>query len=153
MRSRSETAYGLGRHSWVMLPENLIPYLKSFFASIIVYNVGTCILKLSILLQIRRIFRSPLMQKLALAGLIFEGLWALVLSILLPLVCTPMAAFWDSSIKGKCVNQLAVWYVMAAINLATDFIVFSMPLPVIRSLQIPKKQKLMLMGVFCLGFL
>jgi hypothetical protein len=42
---------------------------------------------------------------------------------------------------------------MASVNLVTDFIIFSMPLPVIKSLQLPKKQKLMLTFVFCLGFL
>lgn len=41
---------------------------------------------------------------------------------------------------------------MAAINLVTDFVIFSLPLPVIRSLQLPKRQKVLLMGVFCLGF-
>lgn len=126
---------------------------KSFYASIIVYNVATCVLKISILLQLRRIFKNQLMQKLTLIGLVFEGVWALTLSILLPLICNPVAAFWDTNIHGKCLNELAIWYVTAAINLVTDFITFSLPLPVIKSLQLPTRQKVMLMGVFCLGFL
>ncbi|KAJ4389543.1 hypothetical protein N0V93_007013 [Gnomoniopsis smithogilvyi] len=145
-----ETAYGLGRHIWLL--ENSARYGQAFFSSIIVYNVGTCILKISILFQYRRIFRVPLMQTATLVGLIFEGAWALTLSVLLPLVCTPVAFFWDSSLQGTCLNQLAIWYVMAAINLVTDFVIFSLPLPVIKSLQLPKRQKALLMGVFCLGF-
>lgn len=117
------------------------------------YNVATCILKISILLQVRRIFQNPLMQKITFFGLMFETAWAVTLSVLLPLVCTPVDAFWDTSVQGKCLNQLAIWYVMAAINLVTDFVVFSLPLPVVKSLQLPKRQKIMLMGVFCLGFL
>lgn len=93
------------------------------------------------------------MQKITFVGLLFETLWAITLSILLPMVCMPVARFWDSSIEGTCLDQLAIWYVMAAVNLITDFIIFSLPLPVIRSLQLPKRQKIMLMGVFCLGFL
>lgn len=86
---------------------NYARYMQAFFSSIIVYNVGTCILKISILFQYRRIFRVPLMQKLTLVGLIFEGSWAVTLSVLLPLVCTPVAAFWDTSVQGTCLDQLA----------------------------------------------
>lgn len=125
---------------------------KSFYSSIVVYNVATCVLKISILLQVRRIFQNPLMQKITLVGLLFEAAWGITLSILLPLVCYPVAAFWDTSVEGQCLNQLAIWYVMAAVNLITDFVVFSLPLPVIKGLQLPRRQKAMLMGVFCLGF-
>lgn len=126
---------------------------KSFYSSIVVYNVATCVLKISILLQVRRIFNNSLMQKITFVGLLFETAWAITLSTLLPLVCNPVATFWDTSVKGQCLDQLAIWYVMAAINLITDFIIFSLPLPVIKSLQLPRRQKVMLMGVFCLGFL
>lgn len=95
----------MGRHVWLLT--NYARYMQAFFSSIIVYNVGTCILKISILYQYRRIFRVPLMQTATLIGLIFEGAWALTLAVLLPLVCSPVAAFWDLSIEGTCLNQLA----------------------------------------------
>lgn len=98
----------MGRHVWLL--ENYPRYMQAFFSSIIVYNVGTCILKISILYQYRRIFRVPMMQMATLVGLLFEGAWALTLSVLLPLVCTPVAAFWDTTIKGTCLNQLASMY-------------------------------------------
>lgn len=127
--------------------------MKSFYASIVIYNVATCVVKMSILLQYRRIFSGPVMQKLTAIGLVFEGCWSVTLSVLLPNVCNPVSSFWDPAVPGTCLNQLAIWYVMASVNLVTDFVVFSMPLPVIKNLQLPKKQKVMLMGVFCLGFL
>lgn len=49
-------------------------------------------------------------------------------------------------------REPTVWYVMAALNLVSDVVIFSMPLPVIKNLQLPRGQKVMLMGVFCLGF-
>lgn len=136
-----------------MQSEDYTPYMKSFYASVITYNVGVCVVKISIMLQYRRIFTGPVMQKMTMALLIFESCWATTLSILLPLVCNPVAMFWDTSVEGTCLDQLSIWYVMASINLVTDFVVFSMPLPVIKSLQLPRRQKIMLMGVFCLGFL
>lgn len=136
----------------MMRTEDYVPYMKSFYASVVTYNVATCVVKISIMLQYRRIFTGSILQKLSLVMLVFECCYATTLSILLPLVCNPVAAFWDTSVDGYCLDQLSIWYVMASINLVTDFIVFSMPLPVIKSLQLPKKQKIMLMGVFCLGF-
>lgn len=127
--------------------------MKVFYASIVIYSVGMCFLKISILLQYRRIFAVAMMQKLTLIGLIFEGCWAITATFLLALICVPVASFWDDSIEGRCINQLVVWYLNATINLVTDFLVFSMPLPVISSLQLRKPQKIMLMGIFCLGFL
>lgn len=136
-----------------MTDEDYTPYMKSFYCSVVTYNVAICIVKISILLQYRRIFFSKGVQRLSLILLIFESCWATTLSVLLPLVCTPVAAFWDRSVEGTCLNQLTIWYVMASVNLVTDFIIFSMPLPVIRNLQLPRKQRIMLTGVFCLGFL
>ncbi|KAF6788751.1 integral membrane protein [Colletotrichum sojae] len=147
-----ESRYGLGSHSWVPPPEDFVPYMKSFYSSIIVYNIATCLVKISILLQYRRIFANELMQRLTTYGLAFFLAWLVTLSVLLPLMCYPVAAFWDSSVSGRCLDYLAIWYAMAGINLVADFIIFSMPIPVINSLQLPRKQKHMLLFVFGLGF-
>ncbi|TDZ21773.1 Satratoxin biosynthesis SC1 cluster protein 4 [Colletotrichum orbiculare MAFF 240422] len=165
-----EGRYGLGSHSWVASVEDYIPYMKartssppsttrlalttaqSFYSSIIVYNMATCIVKISILLQYRRIFSGEIMQRLTLCGLVFMGTWTVILSVLLPLMCYPVAAFWDSTVDGVCVDYLAIWYAMAGVNLAADLAIFSMPIPVISSLQLPRRQKRMLLLVFGLGF-
>jgi hypothetical protein len=115
--------------------------------------VAVCLVKISILLQYRRIFAGPVMQRLTLIGLIFITAWAVTLAFLLSLSCMPVAKFWDPTIPGMCLDNLTIWYVMAGVNLVTDFSIFSMPLPVIKSLQLPRRQKYLLMGVFGLGFL
>lgn len=85
--------------------------------------------------------------------LVLFGTWTVVLTFLLSLVCVPVARFWDPTVEGHCLNELAIWYVVAGINLVTDFTVCLMPLPVISHLHLPLRQKLMLGGVFCLGLL
>lgn len=79
--------------------------------------------------------------------------WTVTLSVLLPLVCYPVEKFWEPALPGSCVDQLAVWYVMAGVNIVTDFAIFIIPLPVIKSLQLPTKQKMLLVVVFGLGLL
>ncbi|KAL2138503.1 hypothetical protein VTI28DRAFT_6653 [Corynascus sepedonium] len=146
-----ETKYGLGRHSWVMPDEDFIPYMKSFYSSIIVYNIAVCMTKISILLQYSRIFNNTILRKIIVTGLGFLTCWGITLSFLLPMVCMPVAAFWDPDVEGVCLDNATIWYVMAGVNVVTDFAIFTMPIPVISSLQLPKKQKAMLLIVFTLG--
>lgn len=134
-------------------PNVFVPYMKAFYASVVVYSTGMCLLKLSILLQYRRIFAVPIMRKATTVGLIFEGCWTITITFLQSMMCLPVAAFWDSSIAGRCLDKLTIWYINASINIATDFIVFSMPLPLIKRLQLRRPQKVMLFFIFCLGFL
>ncbi|KAK1995315.1 hypothetical protein LX36DRAFT_659770 [Colletotrichum falcatum] len=148
-----EASWGLGRHSWVQPKEDFVPYMKSFYVSIILYNVATTVVKLSILLQYRRIFANDLMQKMTTWGLVFMTAWTIMLCLLLPMMCLPVAAFWDKTVEGRCIDLLASWYTMAAVNIVADFVIFSLPIPVINSLQIPRRQKRMLIFVFGLGFL
>jgi hypothetical protein len=42
---------------------------------------------------------------------------------------------------------------MAGVNVVTDFALFTMPIPVISSLHLPKRQKALLLIVFTLGIL
>ncbi|KAK7942415.1 uncharacterized protein PG986_011528 [Apiospora aurea] len=146
-----EGRFGLGTHTWVQPLEDFIPYMKSFYVSIILYNVGLCLIKVSILLQYRRIFTQKLTQWMSGGLLGFILAWTVTLSVLLPLVCYPVDKFWEPALPGSCVNQLAVWYVMAGVNIITDFAIFIIPLPVIKSLQLPTKQKMLLVVVFGLG--
>ncbi|KXX73360.1 hypothetical protein MMYC01_209508 [Madurella mycetomatis] len=146
-----EAKYGLGRHVWMMPDEDYIPYMKSFYSSIVFYNVAVCLTKISILLQYRRIFSNTILRHIIFYGLCFLTCWGITLSVLLPLVCVPTAAFWDNSVDGFCLDNATIWYVMAGVNVVTDFAIFTMPIPVISSLHLPTRQKAMLLIVFTLG--
>jgi len=68
--------------------------------------------------------------------------------------CTPIPYFWNKTIAGgHCVDTAAFWYGHAAWNTAADVLVILLPIPVIRSLQMGRSQKLAVMGVFGLGAL
>lgn len=168
-----ETQWGLGRHVWTMSKEHFTPYMKvsktthaadvlptlvltnsqAFYSSIVVYNVAVCLTKISIVLQYRRIFIQTFLRHITLGFLILLSAWGITLSVMLPLVCTPVESFWNRAVPGRCMNFKTVWYVMAGVNVATDFALFIMPIPVVSSLQLPRRQKLMLLAIFGLGVL
>ncbi|KAH7110667.1 hypothetical protein EDB81DRAFT_831440 [Dactylonectria macrodidyma] len=146
-----ETKYGLGFHTWAQPAEYFIPYMKAFYSSVVVYNVAMCPVKISILLQYRRVFAVRMVQLITFYGVVFMSAWTVTLCFLLTLICVPVSKFWDSTIPGRCLDSLTIWYMLAGFNLVTDLAIFCLPLPVIQSLQLPRKQKIMLIAVFGLG--
>jgi hypothetical protein len=112
-----------------------------------------CLVKIGILLQYRRVFAIPVLQALTFYGLVIMIAWTITIAFLNTLICVPVAKFWNSALSGHCTDPLTVWYVMAGFNLVTDITVFCMPLPVIGSLNLPRKQKIMLLAIFSIGFL
>jgi hypothetical protein len=74
--------------------------------------------------------------------------WTLFGSIF---ACVPVKAFWTQDRSARCINQFAMWFVNAAINIATDFAIIILPLPVIKSLNLPRRQKQGLIGIFAIG--
>lgn len=68
--------------------------------------------------------------------------------------CTPIPYFWNRTIPGgHCVKTAAFWYGHAAWNTTADILVLLLPIPVIRSLQMGRNQKLAVLGIFGLGAL
>lgn len=85
--------------------------------------------------------------KIVLAIIAVYGVWTIFGSIFM---CVPVKAFWMDG-EGKCMDRLAIWFSNAALNITTDIVIFAIPIPLIRSLQISRKQKIALIIVFAVG--
>ncbi|KAF1957015.1 hypothetical protein CC80DRAFT_534987 [Byssothecium circinans] len=141
---------GMGRHIVELQPEHLVRSLKAFYASILVYSLSLGLVKLSILLQYRRVFPTKKFQiasGVVMAIVIVYTAWSVLSNVFM---CIPIRAFWTKE-KAKCLDQFTEWFVNAAINITTDFIIILLPMPVIRTLNLARKQKWALIGVFALG--
>lgn len=110
------------------------------------------IVKVSFLFQYRRIFQSSRVQNICFWVIIGVILWACVQTTLLGTSCLPVSILVPST-AGWCLDTLPVWYISSAISIATDVIIFCIPLPSVWKLQLPIKQKIMVILIFCLGFL
>jgi hypothetical protein len=68
------------------------------------------------------------------------------------LACTPVRYFWDRSIPGgKCIKFEIWWFFHAAFCIVSDFVLCILPLPMLKTLNIPRKQKYSLLAVFAVG--
>jgi hypothetical protein len=119
------------------------------------YNLSLVLTKVSIICQYMRIFTAPKIKKfcrIMIGVLIVYGCWTVIGSAFM---CVPVAKFWDitGTGKGHCMNKLAFWFSNAALNITTDIMIFAIPMPLLKQLQLPKKQKIGLMFVFGFGAL
>ncbi|KAK3360440.1 hypothetical protein B0T25DRAFT_130115 [Lasiosphaeria hispida] len=143
---------GLGRQ--LTFPE--VPgFLQALWATIPVYNLALILCKLSITVQCYRVLRTPKMQRFFRTYFVFlvvYGLWTFFSSIM---TCWPVEAYWlaVTGMQGVCLNKGVLTFSNAGINIATDLILIVVPVPLLWRLQIPKKQKIILMGLFCVGAL
>lgn len=86
----------------------------------------------------------------ALLGLVMLcNIWALIAQFI---QCVPLQALWDPRIEGWCLGLTTVLG-NAILHIITDFMIFLLPMPVLVKLKLRKKQKILLVGVFALGFL
>ena len=69
------------------------------------------------------------------------------------LTCVPVRAFWDRSIKGKCVNEHIQTFAITGAEVGTNLAVMILPIPWLWGLHLPTPKKLALGGIFLLGSL
>lgn len=128
--------------------------LQQLWATNITYDLAVLLLKDSLLLQYLRFSTDIGYRRACWAlGTIVSayGIAAFFVGIF---SCHPISYSWDNSLQsGKCIDFLAFWLFNASFNSATDLIVYILPIPVLRALQLPKKQMTILVSVFLLGAL
>ncbi|KAL1845105.1 hypothetical protein VTK73DRAFT_1122 [Phialemonium thermophilum] len=144
--------YGLGRHIWTLDNPTVLPYFRTFYVSIVMYNATLMSVKMTFLLQYYRVFTVRKMRKVILVAMVIIGCWSLSQLLVAIFNCNPIPRFWDMSLKGTCIPNLPFWYINAAGNIATDVAIFVLPIPVLGSLQLRRPQKLLLIAIFSLGF-
>lgn len=127
--------------------------LQNFWLSIVLYNLTLAVIKLTFLIQYYRVLAIHQMKRVIWVGGTIIMLWAVSQLLVVIFSCSPVQKFWETNLVGTCVPNLPFWYINAAGNILTDLAIFVMPLPVLNRLQLRKKQKYFLLGIFSLGFL
>lgn len=122
----------------------------------IITNTSIALTKLSVLLLLLEVlvifwFRKATYIVATLATCYM--LWVAVTNIV---PCIPIRSFWDFSIpeaERLCFPQRQKMLADTTVNAALDVAIFCLPLPVLRTLTLPWRQKLWLCFVFTLGIL
>ncbi|KAF2768612.1 hypothetical protein EJ03DRAFT_328099 [Teratosphaeria nubilosa] len=162
--------YGFGRHR-PFIEATLLKASFCFYIYQIFYKILGMFTKLTFLVMYLRIFGTRENKKFriftwCMVGVVSVG--SLVFAVVSVWQCTPVKRAWDKSVSGHCVDNMAFWYSHAGWNTACDCVVstatvqtsgfaltarqiYIMPIPMIRTLNMPKRQMWGLVSVFLLG--
>ena len=145
---------GYGHHASSLSHTTIENYQKSFIAVQIMYFVTSVLVKISILLLYRRIFGvSQNFTRAVYATLSLVVAYFVVCVCLTFFGCHPVSYFWDKTQEGECFDEVEFFKWNGVTNLLLDVIALALPLPMVWNLQLRTKQKLVLSGIFLLGFL
>lgn len=107
--------------------------------------------KISVLCLYRRIFPIQSFRRYSLiVGIGVVIYWLICVPGNL-FVCTPVQAYWEEGSSNKCMNGAAFFLALELFNCLLDVIMLSLPIRVVRGLQMPLRQKIAVATVFLLG--
>jgi hypothetical protein len=141
--------YGLGRHQ--VFSRNQATSAKVFMAAATLYVPTISTTKISILLFYRRLFPHQRFRQLVWFLVVFTAAYMVAMSLATLLECTPVDYAWNPMLDGQCVNINKMTLVGGAINVATDFVVLLMPMPLVLGLRISLRRRLQVVAIFFLG--
>ncbi|KAI4239250.1 MAG: hypothetical protein LQ349_000505 [Xanthoria aureola] len=65
--------------------------------------------------------------------------------------CRPISFFWTRKGKGECINELALIYFSQSLQVLTDILILTLPIPVVWKLRLRRSKKIGVLGIFLLG--
>ncbi|KAK1984025.1 hypothetical protein LZ30DRAFT_587097 [Colletotrichum cereale] len=147
------TRYGLGRHSQTVTLDEHVKLFKCFWCTVLFYGTGHLSFKMAFLFQYYSVLGTPHMRKVYVAAMVVIGIWGGCTFLVAFTFCNPLEGFWDPRVPARCLSQPVLFYVFGGLSITTDVVIFVLPLPALYRLEIPRSQKIYLMGIFSLGFL
>ncbi|KAL2010670.1 hypothetical protein VTN00DRAFT_6477 [Thermoascus crustaceus] len=145
--------FGGGMHIQDVPDENLIPYSKTVYVTMVMYGPTAFLTKVSILWIMVRVFNPYRKTVYFIYFLLGVMLAYYIPAVIVKIrICAPIARFWmGDEVGGSCLNERAIILADAVISMISDLTILILPLPLTMSLQMSTKKKLRVMGVLGAG--
>ncbi|TEA21671.1 hypothetical protein C8034_v004592 [Colletotrichum sidae] len=150
--------HGLGKHFSTIDKDDYVKFQHAgFFQSIISAGLAIGFLKVSIGLNLLRLATNRWFKWALIATMSLSFIQSASGIFTFTFYCQPTAGFWDKSItpKPKCwpISLFVGLGVMnTALNIVTDVILATLPIPIIWNLQMKRKVRLYVIGILSLGY-
>ncbi|KAL2139585.1 hypothetical protein VTI28DRAFT_4957 [Corynascus sepedonium] len=134
--------------------DTLVLFLKGILAFPIIWNITICFSKLSVLFMYASVIPVRKMILACRAVGLFIILWNTggVLGALL--LCRPIALNWDKTrTDGTCGDNRLFYIWLGIINVIVEAVILLMPVPFIYNLQMKLFKKLVVIGLFSIGWM
>ncbi|KAI1418596.1 MFS general substrate transporter [Hypoxylon sp. FL1857] len=145
---------GLGRHDEDIPDNDWYSLRRCEYVFSVLYNPALMVTKTSVLIFYLRLSKNT-QKVLRLASWAVLGLVnvaGVVLTLINIFQCRPIAAAYDPLVQPTyCIPLLTQFICSAPINVVTDLAILALPLPVLTSMRLPRRQKVILIFTFALG--
>ncbi|KAK2025920.1 hypothetical protein LX32DRAFT_684926 [Colletotrichum zoysiae] len=148
--------HGAGKDLWTLNHTQIFTYFKIFYALQTLYHLCIDLIKASILFSYLRIFHIP-DEKIRIvlwATLVINLMSGLSFLFVTLFRCQPVSlawTFWTGDSTGKCINLVSISISHAAINIALDLWMLTLPVTQIWSMNLARRKKFAVVAMFSLG--
>ncbi|KAL1843194.1 hypothetical protein VTJ49DRAFT_2745 [Mycothermus thermophilus] len=144
--------HGMGKHVWDVDPNNFLVMMQAWWFALLTYVLTLSLTKVSICLLYLTIFTFEWAQRaswVVLFIVVASNLTAFVSTLT---YCLPLEAAWNPAVEPWFCHSDEMWWANAALAIVTDFLIFILPMPFLAPLKLPRRQKVIVVGVFAIGF-
>ncbi|KAL6712919.1 hypothetical protein ACLMJK_009474 [Lecanora helva] len=129
--------------------------VKTLIANEVLWATAGALIRANNLLLIRAIFDvKTSIRWLVLILLVLLALHSMVTLLITLLICHPISAAWDTSIKGECGDQILSYVLLESVGALLDLIILLIPFRLLMfGLQITLERKLRVLSVLSTGLL
>ncbi|KAF7898062.1 hypothetical protein EAF00_004508 [Botryotinia globosa] len=147
------TTKGLGKPD-LEIKKEWGPHLKKAeYAFTVLYNPCLMATKTSILIFYLRLSRNTqkLLRWASYITLLVTVLDGIVLTFVNAFQCSPVSGAWRTDTDAKCLSIITIYLASAPVNIITDLAILVLPIPVLTGMNLPQRQKAILVFTFSLG--
>ncbi|KAI0418964.1 hypothetical protein F5X98DRAFT_336817 [Xylaria grammica] len=149
--------HGMGKDFWSLSFPNIDITLELLYIAEIFYFPSEMFTQLSILAFYRRVFAqtSTLLRRGTTLLMVFVVLFGIANTLVIIFQCTPIQFFWtgwSGETTGRCIDINIFSWARAAIEIAVDIGIISLPLRDIVRTQLSWRMKAQVFVMFALGF-
>ena len=120
----------------------------------ILYVALMAFAKIALMLSFKRLSEERWFQLSIWTTLVVVVAYSIAIILALIFACSPIQKSWDITItSGTCINKGALYLALASFNAATDLVMLVLPIPMVLTLRIPRRQKVVLTCMFTIGSL
>ncbi|KAF1945858.1 hypothetical protein EJ02DRAFT_473841 [Clathrospora elynae] len=153
--SIAATSHGLGQHVWDVDSQTVFQTTKTcilyLYVCQVLYAFAIALTKIAIISSYLRFIKDGKFRiAMYITSVFIAGLWVTGVFVTI-FQCRPVAGGWDFLLPRKCIDYFGYLYASSAVNVATDVVLCSLPLPHLWRLNMPLKQRLILCVLFAGG--
>ncbi|KAK5797950.1 hypothetical protein VI817_004241 [Penicillium citrinum] len=144
---------GIGIHLWNVTPDMFTVFQKVLLAAAVIYVPALAFAKVGLIILYHRIVNKQTLYVWTLHTIsaVVCG-YSIAIVFALIFACNPIERSWNASITtGYCVNRNGLYIATAVTNIITDIALILFPVPLVLGLQMPRIQKIGLLGMFVVG--